>query len=156
MCLTGCDRHLMGLQLIAMEEGIERPALFTDPSWVKRWVVSCSSTILTGFCWREGGIVDLWPCFFELYMKFYHYYYLMELSRETAGFVWIKWNDCPTLTVLYDVYYVQWWRWQLHHVHEFRGLYTSPWSCACHVCQWLWLLLQHHWFPVSSVIDINK
>ena len=31
----GCDRHLMGLYLICMEEGHELPDLFTDPSFIK-------------------------------------------------------------------------------------------------------------------------
>lgn len=30
----GCDRHLMGLALIALEEGVPMPELFLDPSFV--------------------------------------------------------------------------------------------------------------------------
>lgn len=32
---SGCDRHLMGLQIVAFEEGIDKPELFSDPSWLK-------------------------------------------------------------------------------------------------------------------------
>ncbi|XP_022102339.1 peroxisomal carnitine O-octanoyltransferase-like isoform X2 [Acanthaster planci] len=31
----GCDRHLFGLQIIAMEEGLPVPALYTDPAYTK-------------------------------------------------------------------------------------------------------------------------
>lgn len=39
MLCSGCDRHLMGLQIVAFEEGIDKPELFSDPSWVKRCCV---------------------------------------------------------------------------------------------------------------------
>ena len=32
----GCDRHLLGLQAIAMEDGLPMPALYTDPAYTKR------------------------------------------------------------------------------------------------------------------------
>ncbi|XP_064456216.1 peroxisomal carnitine O-octanoyltransferase-like isoform X2 [Ornithodoros turicata] len=32
---SGCDRHLMGLAMVALEEGIPMPELFFDPSFVK-------------------------------------------------------------------------------------------------------------------------
>lgn len=31
----GCDRHLLGLMLIAGELGLEMPKIFTDPAWKK-------------------------------------------------------------------------------------------------------------------------
>ena len=34
--LTGFDRHLLGLYLIAKEEGLPVPDLFTDPLYAKR------------------------------------------------------------------------------------------------------------------------
>ena len=33
----GCDRHLFGLAMIAMEAGMETPELFTDPAYKKRY-----------------------------------------------------------------------------------------------------------------------
>lgn len=32
---SGCDRHLLGLYLIAMENGLELPEIFTDPSFTR-------------------------------------------------------------------------------------------------------------------------
>ena len=36
MFSTGCDRHLLGLYLIAMEQGMDIPQIFMDPAFVKR------------------------------------------------------------------------------------------------------------------------
>ena len=33
----GCDRHLLGLQILAAETGTPTPDIFTDPMWKKRW-----------------------------------------------------------------------------------------------------------------------
>ena len=35
----GIDRHMFGLYCIAMENGIELPEIFTDPSYIKRFVI---------------------------------------------------------------------------------------------------------------------
>lgn len=35
--IAGFDRHLLGLSLIAKEEGLPIPELFTDPVFSKRW-----------------------------------------------------------------------------------------------------------------------
>ena len=32
---SGCDRHLLGLQLTARSLGLDTPEIFTDPSWKK-------------------------------------------------------------------------------------------------------------------------
>lgn len=34
----GCDRHLLGLYAISREGGYDLPEIFTDPSFVKRFV----------------------------------------------------------------------------------------------------------------------
>ncbi|XP_071803432.1 peroxisomal carnitine O-octanoyltransferase-like isoform X2 [Asterias amurensis] len=54
----GCDRHLLGLQAIAMEEGLPMPALYTDPAYTKsggggnfKLSTSCTGYFQTqGFC----------------------------------------------------------------------------------------------------------
>jgi carnitine O-octanoyltransferase len=33
---AGCDRHLLGLYLIAVEQGEEVPELFRDPAFIRR------------------------------------------------------------------------------------------------------------------------
>ena len=33
---AGCDRHLLGLMLVARELGIDTPEIYTDPAWKKR------------------------------------------------------------------------------------------------------------------------
>ena len=35
--LLGCDRHLLALFIIAEEEGLPLPEIYTDPAWTKRW-----------------------------------------------------------------------------------------------------------------------
>lgn len=40
LCFSGCDRHLFGLQMIAMEQGMDTPELFKDPAWTKRFVAT--------------------------------------------------------------------------------------------------------------------
>ena len=37
--LSGCDRHLLGLQIIAMESGMPMPEIYTDPAYQKRFVL---------------------------------------------------------------------------------------------------------------------
>ena len=32
----GCDRHLLGLKIASLENGIDMPDIFTDPAYVKR------------------------------------------------------------------------------------------------------------------------
>ncbi|OCT73980.1 hypothetical protein XELAEV_18032941mg [Xenopus laevis] len=39
----GFDRHLLGLLLLAKEQGLPVPELFTDPAFTKRFVVACTS-----------------------------------------------------------------------------------------------------------------
>ena len=35
---TGCDRHLMGLQILALQRGVQFPELFTDKAYTLRCV----------------------------------------------------------------------------------------------------------------------
>ena len=34
---SGCDRHLFGMQVIAMESGMPMPEIYKDPAYQKRW-----------------------------------------------------------------------------------------------------------------------
>lgn len=36
--VSGCDRHLLGLYVVATESGMPLPDIFKDPSWIKRYV----------------------------------------------------------------------------------------------------------------------
>lgn len=33
----GCDRHLLGLKILAQERGLPTPEIFTDSAWKKRY-----------------------------------------------------------------------------------------------------------------------
>ena len=43
--LAGFDRHLLGLYLVAKEEGLPTPHLFMDPLYAKRCGYTCSTSI---------------------------------------------------------------------------------------------------------------
>ncbi|XP_046397600.1 peroxisomal carnitine O-octanoyltransferase [Ischnura elegans] len=68
---AGCDRHLFGLQCIAMEKGLEVPEIFKDPAWAKsggggNFVLSTS---LVGYT-PMGGCVA--PMCLDGYGTFYN------------------------------------------------------------------------------------
>lgn len=44
LACAGFDRHLLGLYLIAKEEGRPTPELFLDPLYAKRYCVESSSS----------------------------------------------------------------------------------------------------------------
>lgn len=57
----GCDRHLLGLQILALEGGLPMPQLYTDPSYVKsggggNFVLSTS---FVGYTPVYGGVVPM-------------------------------------------------------------------------------------------------
>lgn len=71
----GCDRHLLGLYLIAMEEGVSIPQLFLEPAFVKsggggNFVLSTS---FLGFTTCLGGcaamVKDGYGCFYNIEPK---------------------------------------------------------------------------------------
>ncbi|EGZ16952.1 hypothetical protein PHYSODRAFT_559750 [Phytophthora sojae] len=60
----GIDRHLLGLQIAAMQKTGSPPALFTDPSYAKsggggNFVLSTSN--VSGYPWLWGGFVPMLP-----------------------------------------------------------------------------------------------
>ncbi|KAE8915117.1 hypothetical protein PF010_g22682 [Phytophthora fragariae] len=61
---NGIDRHLLGLQIAAMQKTETPPALFTDPSYAKsggggNFVLSTSN--VSGYPWLWGGFVPMLP-----------------------------------------------------------------------------------------------
>jgi hypothetical protein len=61
---NGIDRHLLGLQIAAMQQTGSAPALFTDPSYAKsggggNFVLSTSN--VSGYPWLWGGFVPMLP-----------------------------------------------------------------------------------------------
>jgi len=57
----GCDRHLFGLQILAIESGIPMPQLYTDPTYTKsggggNYVLSTS---FVGYTTVYGGVVPM-------------------------------------------------------------------------------------------------
>ncbi|XP_052770762.1 peroxisomal carnitine O-octanoyltransferase-like [Mya arenaria] len=57
----GCDRHLLGLQVLAIEGGLPMPQLYTDPSYIKsggggNFVLSTS---FVGYTPVYGGVVPM-------------------------------------------------------------------------------------------------
>ncbi|XP_075211497.1 carnitine O-octanoyltransferase isoform X2 [Lycorma delicatula] len=69
---AGCDRHLFGLQCVAMENSIPMPQLFTDPSYFKsggggNFILSTS---LVGYTLIGGGVMpmclDGYGCFYNI------------------------------------------------------------------------------------------
>ncbi|KAG7399983.1 hypothetical protein PHYBOEH_007324 [Phytophthora boehmeriae] len=61
---NGIDRHLLGLQIAAMQKKKTPPALFTDPSYAKsggggNFVLSTSN--VSGYAWLWGGFVPMLP-----------------------------------------------------------------------------------------------
>lgn len=84
----GCDRHLLGLYMVSVEEGVSVPELFTDPSWCKSGgsgnfllSTSCSGYTLVG-----GGVM---PMKEDGYGAFYN----IENNRFT--FTITAFNRCP-------------------------------------------------------------
>ncbi|RWS24070.1 peroxisomal carnitine O-octanoyltransferase-like protein [Leptotrombidium deliense] len=68
----GCDRHFLGLYVICLEEGIELPEIFTDPSFVKsggggNYILSTSCSGYWSIC---GGVPpmreDGYGCFYGI------------------------------------------------------------------------------------------
>ncbi|KAG8179267.1 hypothetical protein JTE90_026731 [Oedothorax gibbosus] len=84
----GCDRHLLGLYLMSVEEGIPVPELFLDPSWIKsggsgNFVLSTSCVGYT--C--NGG------CVLPMKEDGYGVFYNIENNKFT--FTISAFNRCP-------------------------------------------------------------
>ncbi len=65
----GCDRHLLGLYLTALENGIEVPELFADPSFVKsggnaNFVLSTSCVGYWNICGSVPPMIETGYSFF--------------------------------------------------------------------------------------------
>jgi len=59
--LKGCDRHLLALSIMAEEEGLPLPEIYTDPAWTKsggggNFILSTS---FTGYSEVLGGAVAM-------------------------------------------------------------------------------------------------
>eukprot|EP00164_Ancoracysta_twista_P003453 GFYU01004608.1.p1 GENE.GFYU01004608.1~~GFYU01004608.1.p1 ORF type:complete len:585 (+),score=155.56 GFYU01004608.1:123-1877(+) len=54
----GCDRHLLGLRMIAKEAGIEMPAIFEDPAYKHEWTLSTSQVSFPGTTVSSFGPVS--------------------------------------------------------------------------------------------------
>lgn len=84
----GCDRHLLGLYMISVEEGIMVPELFTDDSWIKsggsgNFVLSTSCC---GYTVVGGGVMPMKE-------NGYGTFYNIENNRFT--FTVTAFNRCP-------------------------------------------------------------
>ena len=59
----GCDRHLLGLQILAAETGTPTPDIFTDPMWKKRWETPTQCEAARGRAFRmtlQGALCTNW------------------------------------------------------------------------------------------------
>ncbi|XP_036103334.1 peroxisomal carnitine O-octanoyltransferase [Molossus molossus] len=84
----GFDRHLLGLLLIAKEEGLPVPEIFTDPLFSRsggggNFILSTS---LTGYLRVQGAVV---PMVHNGYGFFYH------IRNNRFVVVCSAWNSCP-------------------------------------------------------------
>ncbi|XP_077979259.1 peroxisomal carnitine O-octanoyltransferase-like [Glandiceps talaboti] len=84
----GCDRHLLGLQILAVSSGHPMPEIFTDQAWTKsggngNFVLSTS---LVGFSQSIG-------CFAPMLPNGYGIAYTVEEKR--IGFSLTSWRDNP-------------------------------------------------------------
>lgn len=69
---TGCDRHFLGLYMVAQEEGLDLPSIFADPAFMRsggggNYVLSTSCT---GYWSVAGGVPPMLPngygCFYGI------------------------------------------------------------------------------------------
>lgn len=76
---AGCDRHLFGLQCMALESGLEVPEMFKHPSWFKsggggNFILSTS---LVGYTPMGGCVapmcIDGYGCFYNICAKSIHF-----------------------------------------------------------------------------------
>ncbi|XP_071451715.1 peroxisomal carnitine O-octanoyltransferase-like isoform X3 [Hetaerina americana] len=76
---AGCDRHLFGLQCIAMEKGLETPEIFKDSAWTKsggggNFILSTS---LVGYTPMGGCVapmcLDGYGCFYNICSQSIHF-----------------------------------------------------------------------------------
>ncbi|XP_045081942.1 peroxisomal carnitine O-octanoyltransferase-like [Coregonus clupeaformis] len=70
----GFDRHLLGLYLIAKEEGLPMPDLFTDPLYSKRIVASCSA-------WKSSPETDAETLFQNLVTSLHEMLHLATTAQ---------------------------------------------------------------------------
>ncbi|GIX67153.1 peroxisomal carnitine O-octanoyltransferase [Caerostris extrusa] len=75
---NGCDRHLLGLYMIAMEEEIDIPEIFLDSSWVKSG--GSGNFVLSTSC---VGFTPLGGCVMPMKENGYGTFYNIEDNRFT-------------------------------------------------------------------------
>jgi len=74
----GCDRHLFGLKILALEQGLPMPDIFTDPAWTKsggdgNFILSSSFI----------GYSNVWGGVAAMCADGYGTFYKMEADRIT-------------------------------------------------------------------------
>ncbi|XP_054716544.1 peroxisomal carnitine O-octanoyltransferase-like [Uloborus diversus] len=84
----GCDRHLLGLYMISVEEEMPVPELFTDPAWIKSGG-SGNFVLSTSCC----GFTPLGGCVMPMKEDGYGTFYNIENQRFT--FTISAFNRCP-------------------------------------------------------------
>ncbi|GFU17044.1 peroxisomal carnitine O-octanoyltransferase [Nephila pilipes] len=84
----GCDRHLLGLYMMAIDEGMEVPQLFLDSSWSKSG--GSGNFILSTSC---VGFTPLGGCVMPMKENGYGSFYNIEDNRFT--FTVSAFNRCP-------------------------------------------------------------
>ncbi|KFM68406.1 Peroxisomal carnitine O-octanoyltransferase, partial [Stegodyphus mimosarum] len=85
---NGCDRHLLGLYMTSVEEGMPLPELFSDPSWIKSGG-SGNFVLSTSCC----GYTPLGGCVMPMREDGYGTFYNIENQRFT--FTISAFNRCP-------------------------------------------------------------
>ncbi|XP_077978570.1 peroxisomal carnitine O-octanoyltransferase-like [Glandiceps talaboti] len=89
----GCDRHLLGLQILAAYSGNPMPEIFTDQAWTKsggngNFVLSTS---LIGYTQCTGGFAPMLPNGYGI---------TYNVLNERIGFTITAWNDHPDTDAL--------------------------------------------------------
>lgn len=85
----GFDRHLLGLQLIAQEEGLPKPELFKDPAFSRsggggNFVLSTS---LVGYTTVHGAVVPMIPDGYGMFYRIRDDRFVMSCTA---------WKSCPS------------------------------------------------------------
>ncbi|XP_022250170.1 peroxisomal carnitine O-octanoyltransferase-like isoform X1 [Limulus polyphemus] len=75
----GCDRHLLGLYMISLEEGFQTPDIFTDLSWTKSG--GGGNFILSTSC---VGYTPVCGCVMPMHEDGYGVFYSIENHRMTV------------------------------------------------------------------------
>lgn len=108
----GCDRHLMGLALTALEEGMPLPDLFLDPAFVKSG--GNGNFILSTSC---NGYTPLIGCVAPMCKDGYGVFYSIEENRIIFAMSAFKDSDETDARALYENI--------VHALFDLQGLLLS-------------------------------